>query len=366
MKYSKQLFIATALLLWSVCAFAQVNTVKGFTAGGGTTDNVYVAIGQPFFPQVADGNYEVSYGVAQAQLKQVTIDTNICFGDGLDKYGYYFSPETPVGTYDSTRYLHNAEFNYDSVFRLIVTVNPTYEIYDTLVTYELPAGMQEGDNDIEYQTVAGCDSIVHLYVILCAPVTDYDGTTYNAVIVSNVCWTKENLRSEHDANGNDIPGKMVYYSADFPNTNDNLDTYGRLYTWYSTVGLPENSADTDVPTPGANGFVQGICPEGWHVPTLNDMQKLMANPAPTLRSTNLWLIPGTNTTDFTALPAGEFNPNAKRFENLLGQTGYWTCVPISPTSSATAYYGRLDCWCGEYRIDDVTGNYGLSVRCVKH
>lgn len=302
--------------------------------------------------------------MAQAQLIKVTIDTAICFGDGLEKYGYSFSPETPVGNYDSTRYLHTAQFNYDSIFTIHLTVNPVYEIYDTLVAYEIPAGMQEGDNDLDYQTVAGCDSTVHLYVIHCTAVQDYDGTTYNPVIVSNVCWTKENLRSLHYADGGDIPGKMVYYSADFPDTAANRDTYGRLYTWYSTVRLPETS--TDLPTPGANGFVQGICPDGWHVPTLNDMQKLMANPAATLRSTNLWLIPGTNTTEFTALPAGQFNPNAKRFENLLAETGYWTCAPISATSSATSYYGRLDCWCGEYRIDDVTGNYGLSVRCVKH
>lgn len=353
------------MLLWGACAFAQVNTVNGFTAGGGTTDNVYTAIGQPFYPQVAEGDYEISYGVAQAQLKEVTIDTAICFGDGLEKYGYSFSPETPVGTYDSSRYVHNAEFNYDSIFRLIVTVNPVYELYDTLVTYELPAGMQEGDNDLEYQTVAGCDSTVHLYVILCVPVTDYDGNTYNTVIVSGRCWTKENLRSEHDANGADIAGKMVYYSSfDFPNTTDNLNTYGRLYTWTSTVGLPENS--TDVPVPGANGYVQGICPDGWHVPDLADMQSLMAHPAPTLRSTNLWLIPGTNTTEFTALPAGLFNPNTSRFEDILSQTGYWTSEPISPTASTTSYFGRLDCWCGEYRIDDTTGNYGFSVRCVKH
>lgn len=365
MKYSKQLFISAAMLLWSVCAFAQVNTVNGFTAGGGTTDNVYVAIGQPFFPQVTDGNYEVSYGVAQAQLIKVTIDTAICFGDGLEKYGYSFSPETPVGNYDSTRYLHTAQYNYDSVFTLLLTVNPVYDIYDTLVAYELPAGIVEGDNLLEYQTVAGCDSTIHLYVIHCTAVNDWDGTTYNPVIVSNMCWTKENLRSLHYADGGTIPGKMVYYSADHSDTTQNLDTYGRLYTWFSSVRLPENS--TDAPTPDATtGYVQGICPDGWHVPTRHDMEKLTANPAATLRTTNLWLIPGTNTTDFSAKPAGEFNPNTRRFENLLGYTGFWTSTPVGIGSSTSAYYGKLDCWCGEYLVDETTGNYALSVRCVKH
>ncbi|MCR4857464.1 MAG: fibrobacter succinogenes major paralogous domain-containing protein [Bacteroidales bacterium] len=365
MRYLKKLFLATAILLWGACAFAQVKTAYTFTAAGGTADNVYVAIGQPFYSQVSSGGYEVSYSVAQAQLIQVTVDTAICYGDGLVKYGYTFSPETPVGSYDSTRYLHTAQYNYDSTFTLHLTVNPVYYIHDTLVTYELPAGINEGDNTLEYQTIAGCDSIIYLYVIHCTAVEDFDGTTYNPIIVSGHCWTQENLRSLHYADGIGIPTHMVYQTADYPNAAANLDTYGRLYTWQSVVRVPENSTDVPVPD-AASGYVQGICPNGWHVPTKNDMQYLMSNTSEALRSTNLWLIPGTNTSEFTALPAGQYNPNTSRFENLLGFTGFWTSTPLTEGTTTSAYYGRLDSWCGEYRIDEATGSYGFSVRCVKH
>ena len=36
-------------------------------------------------------------------------------------------------------------------------------------------------------------------------VTDYDGNTYNTVPIGNQCWMKENMRTTHYADGNDVP-----------------------------------------------------------------------------------------------------------------------------------------------------------------
>ena len=74
----------------------------------------------------------------------------------------------------------------------------------------------------------------------------------------------------HYADDNsDIPVALVYNIAPDNDEDANLEAFGRLYTWYSAVKLPEGSTDAL-----AEGYVQGICPDGWHIPTHEEMMKL--------------------------------------------------------------------------------------------
>jgi uncharacterized protein (TIGR02145 family) len=77
-------------------------------------------------------------------------------------------------------------------------------------------------------------------------VTDYDGNTYATVLIGNQCWFAENLKVQHH---ND--GKKVENSASL-----DIEKYGRLYRWASV-------ADPS-----------GLCPEGWHVPSDEEIQLL--------------------------------------------------------------------------------------------
>ncbi|MCQ2280178.1 MAG: hypothetical protein MJZ49_05190 [Bacteroidales bacterium] len=88
-------------------------------------------------------------------------------------------------------------------------------------------------------------------------VTDDDGNKYNTVKIGNQCWMAQNLRTNVD--GSVYPKKN--------NGNDDLTTdeqiiYGRLYTWSAATG----GSSTTYPAAG-QVKVQGICPEGWHVPS---------------------------------------------------------------------------------------------------
>jgi len=193
-------------------------------------------------------------------------------------------------------------------------------------------------------------------------VTDGDGNSYETVKIGGLCWTKSNMKSKTYSDGTPVSKAMVYSSSMYPDTNANLATYGRLYTWFSAVNVPEGG--NIKPTRNADGFVQGICPEGWHIPTVGDMDRLNANSAESLRSVELWLQPNnnTNSTGFSSLPAGYYTLASNRFEALLGYTYYWS---DSSTTPAFAIACDVNYFCDVAENKQKTTGDGVSVRCVK-
>lgn len=386
----KKLFTYLIMISASLSMRAQTTEcVRTFSSACGQAGNVSFSVGQPFYQQIKNASdLEIAEGVQQAQILYNHIVLDGCQNDeavsptrlvadfnffrGYDSTIQFNGEELfilPAGHYDSTdvdsrHYSWDGPFNYDSVTTMVLDVWPIYEKYDTLrLDIHDMQGFDEGDNDRTLATLKGCDSLVHYYVLTCGEdITDADGNLYNTLFVGRYCWTQQNLQPTHYTNGEDIPNNMIYYSQEHPNRDENLEQYGRLYTWYDAVNLPEGSTDDPVLTDGI--FVQGLCPEGWHIPYERNMENLVSFGAPALKSTNLWLEPGNNSTRFTAYPAGVFNPNTNRFENMLGETRYWTDHSSADGSSATN--GVLTHSCSELVIDSKTKNYGFSVRCVKN
>jgi len=93
-------------------------------------------------------------------------------------------------------------------------------------------------------------------------VTDIDGNEYVTVIIGTQEWMAENLRVTRDANGNDIT-RFCY-----DNDPEWCDLYGGLYTW-GTLMNGQSSSDSNP------SGVQGICPEGWHVPSDDEWTQLV-------------------------------------------------------------------------------------------
>ena len=162
-----------------------------------------------------------------------------------------------------------------------------------------------------------------------ATITDYDGNTYTTVQIGDQCWMRENLRTTHYANGGSIPlGSNTSTDSTtayrfYPNSNEsNVSTYGYLYNWPAVMG---GSASSNSNPSG----VQGICPNGWHVPSHSEWTQLINyvsgqtsyvcsnnsnNIAKALASTTYWMNSNescavgntpadNNATGFTALPA---------------------------------------------------------------
>lgn len=173
-----------------------------------------------------------------------------------------------------------------------------------------------------------------LYLIVCPQYLEENNPEYDVLAVSGYCWTKQNLRIP--ANG------AVTYESPLNATVPVV--YGLLY--------PQTAAQT-------------LCPEGWHLPMVEEVATLSTNPAITLRSTEGWVNGdiNTNSTDFTAYPAGFYNAISQRFEGLGSETYWWTTSDV--TTDGTASGVVVDYFCDTPRLTQVNANDKLSVRCVK-
>ncbi len=93
---------------------------------------------------------------------------------------------------------------------------------------------------------------------------DGNGAYYNTIQIGDQCWLKENLNigimidSTQRAYDNGVVEKYCQ-----GNDIDTCKKYGGLYQWNEAVQY-------DTTTPG----VQGICPSGWHIPTLAEFETL--------------------------------------------------------------------------------------------
>lgn len=345
-------------------------TASTIAMGGNTENGIWVSVGQLFAQQTSENGYEVAAGVSQAQVVDSIFVEESCENHDYDGHGFHFSAPLSVGEHTASMYMvAGHQYNYDLRKYLTLNIFPIYET-STYITYHgvLPEGLHEGMNDLAFLTVKGCDSIVHLYADLCPyTVTDIDDNTYNTVVVSNFCWTQSNMKPTHYFDRADISRALIYKSRLHSNLSDNLNTYGRLYTWYSAVRTDEGS--NAAPGTDDRGFVQGICPTGWHIPSVLEGSALFANPMTDLCSTELWLNGAwnTNATRFSALPAGKFNTSSNRFEGLGTETSWW--IVANGTTSAGAMHPlslHIVNFCDSPEAILSNANNALSVRCVKN
>lgn len=258
--------------------------------------------------------------------------------------------------------------------------NPSHT-YSTVGTYTVSLTVTNSyGSDTEIKTA---------YITVTGPITDYDGNVYQTVQIGKQLWMKENLKTTHYADGTalangtgagDISGDYTtkYYFA----YNDNesyVAVYGRLYTWAAVMNGESSGSEINP------GGVQGVCPDGWHVPGDDEWKELEiylgmsereAN-GTAWRGTNEGLklresgsshwsnypryISGTNESGFRALPAGSWWNN-ESLRDLTGMTYFWSATESfnSWAWCRRLYYDKPDV----YRYDDYKSR-GYSVRCVK-
>lgn len=197
------------------------------------------------------------------------------------------------------------------------------------------------------------------------PTITYHGQTYNTALIGTQCWMAENLNYE-------IGNSWCY---DYNTTN--CDKYGRLYEWETCMNGEAGS--NSVPS-----GVQGICPEGWHMPSDAEW-KILEGAADSqydvgdsewddsgwrgldagkrLKATTGWSNnTGTDIYGFSASPGGHRSVSEPFFSGLEDYGHWW-----STTENLSAYakerlmsYARF-----EVSRNSVNKSYGLSVRCIK-
>jgi uncharacterized protein (TIGR02145 family) len=192
---------------------------------------------------------------------------------------------------------------------------------------------------------------------------DIDGNVYQTVQIGDQLWMAENLRTSRFANGDLIPLVMENTAwaqlstpawCNFENNSAYDAIYGKLYNWF-TVSDPRN-----------------ICPEGWHVPTVEDYNILAdflggnSVAGGKLKSASVWETPNagaTNETGFTALPGGyRWGPDGT-FTNLGTFAGFWTATPFD---NDNAWFRFLTHTASGFNTNNNFGKRrGFSVRCVE-
>jgi len=222
-------------------------------------------------------------------------------------------------------------------------------------------------------------------------VTDVDGNTYGTIKIGAQCWMKENLKVTKFRNGTPItvitddntwmqtnstltPG-MCYYNNDIANAAN----YGALYNGRVATG--------------------NICPEGWHLPTVNDwntlkdylmaegynwdgtttddkLAKSMSSVAP--GNKGFWSngtgngLPGStsdegevkrNSSGFSAVPAG-IRENGNGYFNFLGERACFWSTEHWPGMDQYLYFWRISYNAATFTREIGQKPAGYSIRCV--
>lgn len=189
----------------------------------------------------------------------------------------------------------------------------------------------------------------------CGTAVTYQGDTYQTKLFGSNCWMLTNMRATKYADNTDIPDVKCYEN----DCDTYLDTYGRLYTWPAATRLAEGTANTNA--------VQGICPDGWAIPTKEDFMALSiaVTPESDLVSPAEWVgaAYGTSPADgFSILPGGYYSAASGFYEGLKTVAYFWTSTSSASMAPASCMFGV----CPGITVETQTTGNGFSVRCVRH
>ncbi|MBQ3721428.1 MAG: fibrobacter succinogenes major paralogous domain-containing protein [Fibrobacter sp.] len=191
---------------------------------------------------------------------------------------------------------------------------------------------------------------------------DRDGQTYRTVKIGDQWWMAENLNFETDN------------SFCYNNSAEYCDKYGRLYTW----GAAMDSSGTWSSNGKGCGYcaectpaypVRGVCPEGWHLPSIDEWYTLIlavGDSTPSgleLKSASGWRDGnGTDDFGFSALPAGYMRGNPI-------YSAESSCAHFWSSTTHDDNYMEYEQLCYDtdvaYQVIATSKYEGKSVRCVK-
>lgn len=231
-------------------------------------------------------------------------------------------------------------------------------------------------------------------------VTDCEGYSYPTVKIGAQVWMAENLKCKTYDTESERAGATILemqnegstYDPIYINAADKanwkiipfdhssnlsetqIGKLGYLYNWAAAVGIETGSKARSVENPFSTPR-QGICPNGWHLPTDDEFKTLVTflsnNATKKLKSSSGWYNNGNGTDNynFNALPSGkECNKTEGGFVDGVGESMYfWTSDTYDKYDGDVAKalymdYNNQDDWMFTTR----NKHQGVSVRCVKN
>ena len=305
-----------------------------------------------------------SRGVCWSTVPNPTVnDSHTADGTGNGGFKSVLSCLTPGTTYHIRAYATNSA---GTAYGEELSFTTTHPVADSVL--------------IDAQTCPGADTMM-----------DIDGNVYKTVQIGLQCWMKENLRTTRYADGTVIPiGYIRYHDVAYRYSPFGMESlasrYGWLYNWPAVM----HGDSTSNTNPSG---VQGICPNGWHVPSKEEWQQLRQylrsdsrywcegdsmNISKALASSDIfwnnnndfWTNPcavtnnptANNASGFSAIPAECFDCNTAWSTHTCAH--YWTATL---ESLPYAYFERVDVWNANAFLIHFCElkSLGFSVRCLR-
>lgn len=295
-------------------------------------------------------------------------------GNGTDDYGFSV---TPSGTDSKVLHYHTAFWASNSKaegWYFSFSNDGVYSGTTRMMHIRCLKGYTHVEDVSKYIPGVDTATVVH------GTFTDErDGQVYKTVKIADQTWMAENLSYNYQV-GDTL---SMFGSIGYKDISDTGDIYGRYYTWPAAVDSAAVFSD------GGSGCgffhtcdlperVRGVCPAGWHLPSLNEWKTLFSAlkcyaPEKTrcgllLKSKSDWSFNGNGFDyyGFSILPANlaEWNNNVLREIRSYGMGAYfWTSTQGGDGGGSFGIsFGSIG---QNVDMSVIRKTNGLSIRCVQ-
>ena len=194
-----------------------------------------------------------------------------------------------------------------------------------------------------------------------------DGNIYKTVTIGSQTWMAENLNYDY--------GLSSPRSLCFNDNADSCEVYGRLYTW--AAAMDASAIFSEAGTGCAFdtlcspiGRVRGVCPEGWHLPSINEWQTLISAvggnriAGAKLKTSDGWWNhesgDGEDDYGFSAMPSGYYDGSFSL--RTSEEVFFWSSDEYS---RGGAFYVGIITYYNSVRQGARDKRDAFSVRCIK-
>lgn len=260
---------------------------------------------------------------------------------------------------------------------------------DCIIRVPLPGGGVCGDNFTDNRGAVNGENV------------------YATVQIGSQCWMAENLRYVGEGSNSCLVSctgnkwdSTRYNQCCIHTSNDGVDgdEYGDYTNWNQTQVLYQWRAAMNVDVSNLDNLTgidlasirdlertQGICPDGWVIPSDDDWTELALFLDSVYKDDEYWKsegylgfdfgsklksplywngINGEENSGFNGLPAGIRYASGSL--NYVGFGAFWwtSTIKSTPQKNTVWWYDFATDNGGTYRTSLFTGNYGLSIRCI--
>ena len=194
-----------------------------------------------------------------------------------------------------------------------------------------------------------------------------DGRSYKTVTINGKTVMAENLNyGDYVAHS-----YLIDNSWCFNDDSMNCRKGGRLYTWTAAMDIDSKWQQAFVPAGIIKKPHQGICPEGWHIPTYTEWNDLLGSYSweDLMAKGNPAWTDATNASGFSVLPAGVVNVKEYQIFRGEGEWAYFWHADEYFWQDDMNEKNALDCVVSNHQYGGSYGtagkHLGMSVRCFQ-